>query len=241
MLGFLPLLYFTLLFSVPLASILKLVFGLELVCYAYMMFHAQGSSKNQCSLLAVVCGKGNVSDCDWDNVKRKQVISDNEPRYPFPDLTSSGRLQVFKFILNQNFHFYVSISISISWMNEWMQVQVLSNPSSDEFQRVVQSSEPNFVYLQGQHQPEFTQQIGSLLWGDLHFSSPDALCTLFSSTLPTIVSTSFELFITFSDNHILFPFIIFLPLNWVYFSFLSFFGKQFNLLIVSLNVRVCAV
>uniref|UniRef100_A0A2N9H488 ARID domain-containing protein n=1 Tax=Fagus sylvatica TaxID=28930 RepID=A0A2N9H488_FAGSY len=137
-----------------------------------MMFHAQGSSKNQCSLLAVVCGKGNVSDCDWDNVKRKQVISDNEPRYPFPDLTSSGRLQV----------------------------QVLSNPSSDEFQRVVQSSEPNFVYLQGQHQPEFTQQIGSLLWGDLHFSSPDAFSCSHTWDAFQLALASFRLYCVRNSN-----------------------------------------
>ena len=65
------------------------------VC-TYMMFHAaqgQGLSKNQCSLLAVVCGKVSVSD---KKQKLKQVVSvsDNKPRYPFPDLAYSGRLQV---------------------------------------------------------------------------------------------------------------------------------------------------
>ncbi|KAK9989809.1 hypothetical protein SO802_030048 [Lithocarpus litseifolius] len=127
-----------------------------------MMFHAaqgQGLSKNQCSLLAVVCGKVPVSD---KKQKLKQVVSvsDNKPRYPFPDLAYSGRLQV----------------------------QVLSNPSTDEFRIVVESTEPNFVYLQGEQQPgPFSEEIGSLVWGDVDLSTPEALCRLFGSTLPTIV------------------------------------------------------
>ena len=73
-----------------------------------------------------------------------------------------------------------------------MQVQVLSNPSTDEFRRVVESTEPNFVYLQGEQQPgAFTEEIGSLVWGDVDLSTPEALCRLFGSTLPTIVSVYF--------------------------------------------------
>lgn len=74
------------------------------VC-TYMMFHAaqgQGLSKNQCSLLAVVCGKVSVSD---KKQKLKQVVSvsDNKPRYPFPDLAYSGRLQVYNFMHSSKF------------------------------------------------------------------------------------------------------------------------------------------
>lgn len=68
-----------------------------------------------------------------------------------------------------------------------MQVQVLSNPSTDEFQRLLESSEPNIVYLQGE-QIDDSEEIGSLVWGDVDLSAPEALCGLFGSTLPTTVS-----------------------------------------------------
>ena len=70
-----------------------------------------------------------------------------------------------------------------------MQVQVLSNPSTDEFWRVLESSEPNIVYLQGE-QIDGCEEIGSLVWGDVDLSTPEALCGLFGSTLPTTVSDS---------------------------------------------------
>ena len=54
------------------------------------MFSAQGSSRNHCSLLAVLCG-GKVSDN-----KKKQPVSDDKLKYPFPELASSGRLEVYK-------------------------------------------------------------------------------------------------------------------------------------------------
>ena len=84
---------------------LKFCCGLGNWVCTYMMFHAaqgQGLSKNQCSLLAVVCGKVSVSD---KKQKLKQVVSvsDNKPRYPFPDLAYSGRLQVFNFIHSSKF------------------------------------------------------------------------------------------------------------------------------------------
>ncbi|XVF88961.1 hypothetical protein PTKIN_Ptkin19aG0093400 [Pterospermum kingtungense] len=117
-----------------------------------MMFSAQGSSRNHCSLLAVLCG-GKVSDN-----KQKQPVSDDKPRYPFAELTSSGRLEV----------------------------QLLNNPSIDEFWRVLESSEPNIVYLQGERNAD-SEEIGSLVCGDVDLSTPEALCGLFGSTLPTTV------------------------------------------------------
>ncbi|TXG61715.1 hypothetical protein EZV62_013078 [Acer yangbiense] len=110
-----------------------------------MMFHTQGSSRNHCSLLAVFCGN----------------FTDDNPKYPLPELTSSGRLEV----------------------------QVLNNPNVDEFQRNLESSEPNIVYLQGE-QIDDSEEIGSLVWENVDLSTPEALCGLFGSTLPTTVSDS---------------------------------------------------
>ncbi|OMO67100.1 hypothetical protein CCACVL1_20795, partial [Corchorus capsularis] len=117
-----------------------------------MMFSAQGSSRNHCSLLAVLCG-GKVSDS-----KQKQPVPDDKPRYPFPELASAGRLEV----------------------------QLLNNPSIDEFRRALESSDPNIVYLQGEQDTE-SEEIGSLIWGDVDLSTPEALCEIFGSTLPTTV------------------------------------------------------
>lgn len=118
-----------------------------------MMFHAQGPSRNHCSLLAVLCGK--VSD---NKQNQKPVVSQNQPRYPFPELTSFGRLEV----------------------------RVLTNPSTHEFQQVLESSEPNFVYLQGE-QLACSEEIGSLIWEDVDLSTTETLSGLFGSTLPTVV------------------------------------------------------
>ena len=68
-----------------------------------------------------------------------------------------------------------------------MQVQVLNNPSTDEFRQVLQSLEPNIVYFQGE-QIEDREEIGSLRWADADLSTPESLCGLFGSTLPPTVS-----------------------------------------------------
>lgn len=47
-----------------------------------MMFHVQAASRNHCALLAVVCGKIPVSE------------DQQQHPYPFPELVSSGRLEV---------------------------------------------------------------------------------------------------------------------------------------------------
>lgn len=52
-----------------------------------MMFHSQGASKHACSLLAV------TSDKNLEDKLKKDVLED-KPRYPFPELVSSGRLEV---------------------------------------------------------------------------------------------------------------------------------------------------
>ncbi|CAK7352284.1 unnamed protein product [Dovyalis caffra] len=116
-----------------------------------MMFHAQGPLRNHCTLLAVLCGKSG------DN-KQKQPLSDDKPRFPFPELASTGRLEV----------------------------QVLTNPSTDEFRRVLQSLEPSIVYFQGE-QIEGSEEIGPLRWGDIDLSTSESLCGLFGSTLPPTV------------------------------------------------------
>ncbi|KAL4285271.1 hypothetical protein GQ457_16G001950 [Hibiscus cannabinus] len=115
-----------------------------------MMF--SGSSRNHCCLLAVICG-GKVHDN-----KQKQPVSDDKPRYPFPEFASSGRLEV----------------------------QLLNNPGIDEVHRVLETSEPDIVFLQGEQNAD-SEEIGHLVCGDVDLSSPEALCGLFSSTLPATV------------------------------------------------------
>ncbi|XP_021894369.1 AT-rich interactive domain-containing protein 4 [Carica papaya] len=116
-----------------------------------MMFHAQASSRNHCTLLAVLCGNS-------PDIEVKKGVPDDQPIYPFPELASSGRLEV----------------------------QVLNNPTTKEFQRVLEASEPSIVYLQGEQVAD-NEEIGTLMWGDTDLSTPDALCGLFGSTLPTTV------------------------------------------------------
>ncbi|KAF5743130.1 AT-rich interactive domain-containing protein 4 [Tripterygium wilfordii] len=116
-----------------------------------MMFHAQGPARNNCSMLAVFCGKIPAK-------KQQRSISDDKTTYPFPELASSGRLEV----------------------------QILTNPSIDEFRRVLESSEPNIVYLQGEQITD-SEEIGSLRWGDCALTTSEAICELFGSTLPSTV------------------------------------------------------
>lgn len=51
------------------------------------MFNSQGASKQACTLLAVTCGKISES-------KHKKDVLEDQPIYPFPELISSGRLEV---------------------------------------------------------------------------------------------------------------------------------------------------
>ncbi|XXG81613.1 hypothetical protein AAC387_Pa09g2202 [Persea americana] len=114
------------------------------------MYYAQVPSRQTCSLLAVFCGE--VTS------KPRLKVEEGSPLYPFPELVSSGRLEV----------------------------QTLTNPTTDEFRHALELSEPNFVYLQGQ-QFEDEEEIGSLVWGDVHLSSAEAISGLFGAALPTTV------------------------------------------------------
>ncbi|GMH22016.1 hypothetical protein Nepgr_023859 [Nepenthes gracilis] len=116
-----------------------------------MMFHTQGASKYSCSLLAVVCGS--ISE-DKQTLREEE---NHELRYPFPELASSGRLEV----------------------------QSLTSPSVDEFRQTVDSLRPSIVYLQGQQLQN--DEVGPLIWGGLDLSMGVAVSELFGSTLPTTV------------------------------------------------------
>lgn len=57
------------------------------------MFHVQGAAKHSCCMLAVLCST-NSNNEDDDNVQQTPL------RFPFPDITSSGRLEVYLFIIH---------------------------------------------------------------------------------------------------------------------------------------------
>uniref|UniRef100_A0A5B6Z6T6 ARID domain-containing protein n=2 Tax=Davidia involucrata TaxID=16924 RepID=A0A5B6Z6T6_DAVIN len=114
------------------------------------MCHTQGASEHTCGLLAVVCRRTSEN-------KQKQDVPEDRRRYPFPEIVSSGRLEV----------------------------QTLNNPSIEEFRRVLDSFQPNFVYLQGEQLPN--DEVGSLVWGGVDLSTAEAISGLFGTTLPTTV------------------------------------------------------
>nr|KYP39337.1 hypothetical protein KK1_039364 [Cajanus cajan] len=118
-----------------------------------MMFHSQGVSRH-CSLLAVLSGKSR----DIKQKQKQSAASEDQPPYPFPELSSSGRLEV----------------------------KVLIKPTADELGQALEQLQPDFVYLQGQRL-EDREEIGPLVWEDFDLSVPEALCGLFSSKLPNTV------------------------------------------------------
>ncbi|KAL7100304.1 hypothetical protein ACP275_09G138500 [Erythranthe tilingii] len=89
--------------------------------------------------------------------KHSQNVLDERPNFPLPEIVSSGRLEV----------------------------QTLKNPTVDEFSKVLDSSQANLVYLQGEHLEN--DKIGSIVWGGFELSSPEAITGLFNSKLPTAV------------------------------------------------------
>ncbi|MED6187535.1 AT-rich interactive domain-containing protein 4 [Stylosanthes scabra] len=109
-------------------------------------FHPQGAQKQSCTLLAVTCGS-----------EKKLPPPQDQHNYPFPQLVSSGRLEV----------------------------QVLNNPEKEQFRKVLDTYQPNFVYLQGEHLEN--GEVGSLVWQGVKLSNPDDITELFGSTLPTAV------------------------------------------------------
>lgn len=66
-----------------------------------------------------------------------------------------------------------------------MQVQCLTNPSKEEFSKLLESYKPNLVYLQGEQLEN--DEVGPLVWGDDVLSTPEAVSELFHTTLPTTV------------------------------------------------------
>ncbi|CAA7394992.1 unnamed protein product [Spirodela intermedia] len=113
------------------------------------MFHAHGLSKQNCTLLAVLCGK--MADEPRDGVKRRST-------YPFPELTSAGRLEV----------------------------HTITNPTVDRFREVLKSTDPNIIYFQGERL-ENEEEIGSLVWDGNNMWDPSALCPLITPPFATIV------------------------------------------------------
>lgn len=118
------------------------------------MSHIQGAPKYSCSLLAVFSGRRTTEEEQNKNF-------DSKTRYPFPDLVSSGRLEV----------------------------QTLRNPTVDEFGKALESLQPNILYLQGEQL--VNGEFGSLVWGGVDLSAPEAICGLFSTVLPTTVYLEF--------------------------------------------------
>ncbi|KAF1870495.1 hypothetical protein Lal_00003701 [Lupinus albus] len=118
-----------------------------------MMLYSQGSSRH-CRLLAVLSGKSG----DNKQKQKQNAASEDQSLYPFPELSSSGRLEV----------------------------KVLTKPTADELGRVIEQLQPDFVYLQGE-QLQGSAEIGPLVWDDFDLSVPEALCGLFSSKLPSTI------------------------------------------------------
>uniref|UniRef100_A0A7C9AA48 ARID domain-containing protein n=1 Tax=Opuntia streptacantha TaxID=393608 RepID=A0A7C9AA48_OPUST len=108
--------------------------------------NAQGASKHNCSLLAVLCED-----------KLREGPTEERLKYPFPELVSSGRLEV----------------------------RTLSNPSLDELRRMLESWKPNVVYLQGQLLSN--DEVGSLVWDGVDLSNAEAISDLFNHVVPTTV------------------------------------------------------
>lgn len=100
------------------------------------MLHSVVAARQTCSLLAVTCGS-------VPKVKCEEEVVEDKLRYPFPELVSSGRLEV----------------------------RVLANPSKDEFSRIVESCLPSFIYLQGEQLGN--DEIGSLVWNGVDLSLED--------------------------------------------------------------------
>ncbi|XP_076926792.1 AT-rich interactive domain-containing protein 4-like [Bidens hawaiensis] len=91
------------------------------------MFHAQGPAKHACCMVAV------LSQTNPNNHNNKDDDATGL-RFPFPDITSSGRLEV----------------------------KTLISPTADDFRKAIDSLQPNIVYFQGQRL--LNNQVGSLVW-----------------------------------------------------------------------------
>ncbi|KAF7065593.1 hypothetical protein CFC21_071682 [Triticum aestivum] len=116
------------------------------------------SLSRSCVLLAVLCGK----HADKQQQRAPPGRSGPEakrlrPSYPFPELSSAGRLEV----------------------------HTLVNPTPEQFLEAQRLVQPNFFYIQGQQLED--EEIGSLVWGDADMSDPQSFVCLISPPFPTIV------------------------------------------------------
>lgn len=66
-----------------------------------------------------------------------------------------------------------------------MQVQALCDPEKEQFCKVLETYQPNIVYLQGKQLGNGT--VGSLVWQGVELSTPEDIEELFGPTLPTAV------------------------------------------------------
>lgn len=105
--------------------------------------NTQGSSKQSCSVLVVFCDS-----------KLREWESEDRLRYPFPELASSSRFEVYaEFILPGDLDVVLWREKSDLLFLNALQVRTLRNPSFDEFGRTLESLKPSIVYLQGQPLP----------------------------------------------------------------------------------------
>ncbi|KAJ1268691.1 hypothetical protein BS78_07G154300 [Paspalum vaginatum] len=120
------------------------------------MSQIQSASRRNCSVLAVLCGK--FADKQQAPTRLAPDAKRVRLSYPFPELISSGRLEV----------------------------HTLINPTVEQFREAQQAVQPNLLYLQGQRL-EDEKEIGTLVWGDADFSDPQAFSSIISPPFPTIV------------------------------------------------------
>ncbi|KAF8380742.1 hypothetical protein HHK36_028232 [Tetracentron sinense] len=90
-------------------------------------------------------------------------------------------------------------------VSSWrLEVQTLINPTTEEFHRVLKSSEPNFVYYQGE-QLLNDEEIGSLVWGGVDLSAAEAISGLFGPSLlstSVVVNEDFQFFLRIPNSSI---------------------------------------
>ncbi|OEL19626.1 AT-rich interactive domain-containing protein 4 [Dichanthelium oligosanthes] len=119
------------------------------------MSQIQSGTRLNCMVLAVLCGK--FVEKQQTPARLAPEPKRARPSYPFPELASSGRLEV----------------------------HTLINPSVEQFKEAQQAVQPNLLYIQGQ-QLENEKEIGSLVWGDTDLSDPQTFSSLISPPFPTI-------------------------------------------------------
>uniref|UniRef100_A0A0E0ICS4 Uncharacterized protein n=1 Tax=Oryza nivara TaxID=4536 RepID=A0A0E0ICS4_ORYNI len=119
------------------------------------MPHFPSGSRVKCTMLAVLCGKVGKQRMPPDPVPESQRP---RPSFPFPELISSGRLDV----------------------------HTLINPTVDQFLEAQRALQPRFMYFQGQ-QLDKEEEIGRLVWGDADVSDPQIFSSLICPPFPTIV------------------------------------------------------